>query len=206
MATINASYNTKESIKKKLYDLSFFGLAFKQKIQSTDINNLVPYGGKITLKKNGFLKWEIFTEEPINYIVRLNGYPMSINEKGDILEEQLRNEKGEALNDLIVFNVNVNSKNDTRAIFNEEIKPFLNYVTSLKSKLGPAISEIDFDDLKGLSFVSYDKKRIILGRRKDFNLIEEEIFKTKDLLMEKKEYTNYSEFDFRFLNRIICRK
>lgn len=198
---INSSDTINQNIKNELSKVSYFNFALKHKIQQIEIN-----GERIKVNKNSFLGCEITTNtNDIAYIVRLNGYLVGINKLGVILEEQIE-EKSEFATKFLIFNININSKGDAKIIFNKEVKPFLSYLISGNSTLGPAISEIDFNDLTGLSFTTYDKKKIILGRRNDYDLAEREIFKIKNLLVEKKEYTNYNEFDFRFNNRVICKK
>jgi len=202
---INASDSVAMKVKEELGKASFMGFTFKRNIQNKEFKKTINNCESITLTKKGFLKWEINTvQEVYNYIVKLNGYPMSINKEGSLIDENVNMNIND--NSLAVFIVNVKAKNDAKVVYNDYIKPFLLYVNSTKSKLYPMISEINFDDSLGLSFTCFDKKRIIIGKRKDFEIIEDEFFKAKSLLTEKKEYTNYSELDFRFKNRIICRK
>lgn len=202
---INAPNSEAIKVKDEIGKTSFMGLTFKRNIRNENFKKIVNNYKITSLSKRGFLKWEIdISQEVCNYIVKLNGYPMSINKDGFLIDENENMNISD--NSLAVFIVNVKAKNDAKVVYNDYIRQFLLYINSAKSKLYPIISEVNFDDTIGLSFVCFDKKRIIIGKRKDFKAIEDDFFKVKSLLIEKKEYTNYSELDFRFKNRIICRK
>jgi len=203
--TIDAPQSTIESIKLKLEKNSFMDFTFIWRIRVMKLEDKIPYCKNFSIRRISFLKWKMdIVQEIFTYLVKLNGYHMSVDKDGFLIRENSKEIID--VNSLVVFVVNIRAKSDAKVVFNEYVRPFLIYTTTTKSKLNPMILEIDFDDFMGLSFISYDKKRIILGKRKDFELIENEIFNAKSLLMEKKEYTNYNELDFRFSNRIICRK
>jgi len=202
---VNAPDSIATKVKDEISKSSFMGLTFKWKIKNNKIEEKIRNIERVSLKKKGFLKWEIdIVQEVCNYIIKLNGYPLSIDKEGFLINENINNDTNN--NSLSVFIVNVKSKNDAKVIYNDHVRPFLLYINLAKSKFYPMISEINFDDTFGLSFMSYDKKRIIIGYRKDYNVIEDIFFKVKNLLKEKNEYNNYSELDFRFKNRVICRK
>lgn len=204
---INAPQSISSDIKTELDKVSFMGFTFVWKIRNINLRVSVPHSNNLSVVKRGFLKWEISSEQEVcNYLIKLNGYPMSINEEWFLIDESEKTAMEIDKNSLIIFTVNVKAKSDARVIYNDYIRPFLVYVNSVKSKLCPVISEINFDDSFGLSFISYDKKTIILDKRRDFEVIERDIFKVKNLLIEKNRYTNYDEFDFRFSNRVVCRR
>jgi len=105
----------------------------------------------------------------------------------------------------IFLDINIKSINDTKEVFNQKISPFLFYILKKDSKLCFIIKQINYDDINGLFFSEYDKKKIIFGKRIDYKYLENCLFELKNTLKEKNMYDKYNVFDFSFNKRIILK-
>jgi hypothetical protein len=93
---------------------------------------------------------------------------------------------------------------DLYNIYQNDIKPFVEYLYKSESSLGPKISLIQFFPNEGLRFFLYEKI-YWFGKNKNYSLLESYIAKSETYLKLKNKIHSYNEFDLRYENRIICR-
>jgi hypothetical protein len=201
---INASNTSKLIIEEKIKSKSVYNFTFIRIIRNINYVKIIPLYASHKIVKNSILKCKIDIVQNIEYYhIKLNGYSMIVNKEGILVDPG--KESNDNVANPILFDINIKSNNDTKTIFNQRISPFLFYILKKYSKLYFIIKQINYDDIKGLFFTEYDSKKIVFGKRDDYEYLEKCLLDLKNALKEKNMYSNYNVFDFSFIKRIILR-
>jgi hypothetical protein len=143
-------------------------------INQEEIKKQIPFLLKIEILENVPIKKKISDDEKKEQIVPL--------QKEKVLSTEID-----------IFNT-----------YENDIKPFVEYLYKTESSLGPKVSLIQFFPKEGLRFFLYDKIYWI-GKLKNFALLERNIDKCETYLKKENKIQSYNEFDLRYEYRIICR-
>jgi hypothetical protein len=186
----------------------------------------------LKLRRKFFLVWSLIIQQKIgNRYIFLNDQirvldedsnlvDISINQeeikkqipfllKIEILEQvpiksKEQNEKNNDQSKVIKTEKNVLTEVEIFSIYQNELKPFVEYLYKSDSSLGPKISLIQFFPKEGLRFFLFDKIYWI-GKQNNYSQLETNIGKFETYLKKKNKIQLYNEFDLRYENRIICR-
>jgi len=211
------------------FTTSFLSKKSLTRVQPDKINKTI---SSFKIQRKFFLVWSITINQKISsrYLL-LNNQIRAVDEDSNLIDvsidqEEIKKQIPFLLKIEILENVPIkkkianNEKNEQIEplqkekalsteidIFNtyeNDIKPFVEYLYKTDSSLGPKVTLIQFFPKEGLRFFLYDKIYWI-GKSKNFALLERNIDKCETYLKKKNKIQSYNEFDLRYEYRIICR-
>lgn len=151
----------------------------------------------------------VFTEKYQNRYIYLNKTIREVDLNGKLLS-QPDQEPVQANSLLYYYPVEIQDPNNIDAVYEKEIAPFIAYMYQSDSGLGPKVRNISYHPKTGIILMIFQKACLIGFIPKDslsyIQEIENKILRLEEYIESKSSWDDFTQFDLRFSDQIICRK
>ena len=151
----------------------------------------------------------VFTEKYQNRYIYLNKTIREVDINGKLLS-QPDQEPVQANSLLYYYPVEIQDPNNIDAVYEKEIAPLIAYMYQSDSGLGPKVRSIGYHPKTGISLTIFKKVCLIGFMPKDslsyIQEIENKILRLEEYIESNSTWDEFTQFDLRFSDQIICRK